>query len=96
MELNNIPEALQTKLRLMLISALVTGSKSFNELKSITEASDGNISVQLSKLEEWGYVNINKSIINKKTRTEIQLTQFGKNTFREYIELLNRIMSEET
>lgn len=95
MELNNIPEALQTKLRLMLISALVTGSKSFNELKSITEASDGNISVQLSKLEEWGYVNINKSIINKKTRTEIQLTQFGKNTFREYIELLNRIMSEE-
>lgn len=95
MELNNIPEAFQTKLRLMLISALVTGSKSFNELKSITEASDGNISVQLSKLEEWGYVNINKSIINKKTRTEIQLTQFGKNTFREYIELLNRIMSEE-
>lgn len=95
MELNNIPEAFQTKLRLMLISALVTGSKSFNELKSITGASDGNISVQLSKLEEWGYVNINKSIINKKTRTEIQLTQFGKNTFREYIELLNRIMSEE-
>ena len=95
MELNNIPEAFQTKLRLMLISALITGSKSFNELKSITEASDGNISVQLSKLEEWGYVNINTSIINKKTRTEIQLTQFGKNTFREYIELLNRIMSEE-
>lgn len=95
MELNNIPEALQTKLRLMIISALVTGSKSFNELKSITEASDGNISVQLSKLEEWGYVNINKSIINKKTHTEIQLTQFGKKTFREYIELLNRIMSEE-
>ena len=95
MELNNIPEAFQTKLRLMLISALVTGSKSFNELKSITKASDGNISVQLSKLEEWGYVKINKSIVNKKTRTEIQLTQFGKNTFREYIELLNRIMSEE-
>ena len=95
MELNNIPEALQTKLRLMIIRALVTGSKSFNELKSITEASDGNISVQLSKLEEWGYVNINKSIINKKTHTEIQLTQFGKKTFREYIELLNRIMSEE-
>ena len=95
MELNNIPEALQTKLRLMIISALVTGSKSFNELKSITEASDGNISVQLSKLEEWGYVNISKSIVNKKTRTEIQLTQFGKKTFREYIELLNRIMSEE-
>ena len=95
MELNNIPEAFQTKLRLMLISALVTGSKSFNELKSITEASDGNISVQLSKLEEWGYVNISKSIVNKKTRTEIQLTQFCKKTFREYIELLNRIMSEE-
>ena len=53
MELNNIPEAFQTKLRLMIISALVTGSKSFNELKSITGASDGNISVQLSKLEEW-------------------------------------------
>ena len=95
MELTNIPEAFQTKLRLMLISALITGAKSFNELKEVTEASDGNISVQLSKLEEWGYVDITKSIVGKKMRTEIQLTPFGKENFKEYIELLNRIMSEE-
>ena len=95
MELTNIPEAFQTKLRLMIISALITGDKSFNELKSITGASDGNISVQLSKLEEWGYVSIKKTIVLRKPHTEISLTPFGKKSFKEYIELLNRIVSEE-
>lgn len=95
MEIANIPEAFQTKLRLMIISALITGAKSFNELKSITGASDGNISVQISKLEEWGYVDVTKSIVFKKTHTEISLTPFGKKSFKEYIELLNKIANEE-
>ncbi len=95
MELTNIPEAFQTKLRLMIISALITGAKSFNELKAITSASDGNISVQISKLEEWGYVTVKKSIVLKKTHTEISLTPFGKKSFKEYIELLNKIVNEE-
>ena len=95
MELTNIPEAFQTKLRLMIISALITGAKSFNELKTITGASDGNISVQISKLEEWGYLTVTKSIVFKKTHTELTLTEFGKNSFKEYIALLNKIVSEE-
>lgn len=94
MELANIPEAFQTKLRLIIISALINGTKSFNELKSITGASDGNISVQVTKLEEWGYVSIEKSIVRKKMHTEITLTDFGKQSFREYIDMLNRIANE--
>lgn len=43
MEINAIPEAFQTKLRLAVLSALLTGEKNFRELKGITEATDGNL-----------------------------------------------------
>lgn len=46
MELNNIPEAFQTKLRVAVLSALVTGTKTFKEIKQLTGATDGNISVR--------------------------------------------------
>lgn len=52
MEINAIPEVFQSKLRLALLSALLTGTKNFRELKSITEATDGNLGAQLKKLEE--------------------------------------------
>ena len=38
MELNNLSDIFQSKLRLMLISALITGKKTFRELKEITGA----------------------------------------------------------
>ena len=56
MQISNIPEAFSLSIRLKLISCLLNGEKTFKELKQITKATDGNISVQLSKLEEWGYI----------------------------------------
>ncbi len=94
MELNNIPEAFQTKLRLMLISALCTGEKTFKELKTITGATDGNISVQISKLEEFGYLTVSKEFVGKKTRTTCRITENGYKSFSEYVKMLNEILKE--
>ena len=92
MEISEIPEAFSLPLRLKLISSLVDGTKSFQELKELTLATDGNISVQLTKLENWGYVKSNKAIRNKKMHSSYQLTYFGRKQLEEYVELLNRFL----
>ena len=92
MEISEIPEAFSLPLRLKLISSLVDGTKSFQELKELTLATDGNISVQLTKLENWDYVKSKKAIRNKKMHTSYQLTDFGRKQLEEYVELLNRFL----
>lgn len=92
MDLNSIPEAFQTKLRLMIISTLCTGERSFKELKEITGATDGNLSVQISKLEEFGYLTISKEFVGKKTRTTCRISKAGYESFLGYVQMLNKIL----
>ncbi len=92
MEINAIPEAFQTKLRLAVLSALLTGEKKFRELKGITEATDGNLGAQLKKLEEAGYIAIRKAFVNNKPQTTCTLTEFGRRQFQEYVEMLERLL----
>ena len=96
MEINNIPEALTLPLRLSIISYLVDGQKTFNQIKSMTEASDGNISVQLSKLQKWGYVESEKRAVEKRFQTVYSLTQFGLKQLEEYVLLLEKIVRNPT
>lgn len=94
MEINAIPEAFQTKLRLAILSALLTGEKNFKELKKITEATDGNLGAQLKKLEEAGYITVSKTFVNRKPQTSCILTAFGRKQFKEYVEMLERLLGQ--
>ncbi len=94
MEINAIPEAFQTKLRLAVLSALLTGEKNFRELKNITEATDGNLGAQLKKLEEAGYITVSKAFVNRKPQTSCVLTAFGRQQFKEYVEMLERLLGQ--
>lgn len=94
MEINAIPEAFQTKLRLAILSALLTGEKNFRELKKITGATDGNLGAQLKKLEESGHISIRKEFVNNKPQTSCVMTDFGKRQFREYVEMLERLLGQ--
>ena len=69
-----MPEAFTNKLRLAIISALVTGEKNFKELQRLTDATSGNLGAQLAKLEEWEYINCRKEFINRKPQSTYQLT----------------------
>ncbi len=93
MEQIEIPEAFQSRLRLMVVSALTMGKKSFNELKSVTNATDGNLSVQITKLEQWGYIVVEKAFVGRKPITTCELTLEGYSAFKKYVEMLNRILS---
>ena len=92
MEISSMPEIFGNKLRLSVISALVTGEKSFSELKKYTDATPGNLGAQLLKLEEWGYVNCKKGFVGKKPQSSYRLTETGISSFREYVEMLEKVL----
>ena len=92
MEISSMPEVFGNKLRLSVISALVTGEKSFSELKKYTDATPGNLGAQLLKLEEWGYVNCKKGFVGKKPQSSYRLTETGISNFREYVEMLEKVL----
>lgn len=70
----------------------MTGEKTFTELKEITGATDGNLSIHSSKLEESGYIEIYKDFFNKKPRTRYNLTAKGKEDFTNYVNALDNIL----
>lgn len=94
LDINSIPDIFQSKLRIALISSLMTGEKNFRELKEITGATDGNLSVHLSKLNEAGYIEIQKDFFENKPRTRYNLTNKGKNEFVEYVNKLEMILKQ--
>ncbi len=94
MEINEIPEAFQTRLRLAILSSLLTGQKNFKELKNITCATDGNLGAQIKKLNELGYVTIEKTFVKNKPQTTCTITEYGREQFKEYVEMLENLLKQ--
>jgi len=65
---------------------------SFGELKSLLDATDGNLSVHLRTLEEAGYVSVGKAFVDRKPRTTARLTRKGRIAFEHYVEVLGEIV----
>lgn len=72
----------------------MTGGKTFKEVKEITGATDGNLSVQISKMDENGYVKIHKDFFNNKPRTRYNITAKGKNEFIKYVNTLDKLIKQ--
>jgi len=72
--------------RLGIVSALAVNDKlTFNELKSLLEASDGNLSVHARKLEDAGYIACIKSFADRLPKTEYRLTTAGRRALEQYL-----------
>lgn len=80
---------LHSQLRLAIISYLISNGKSdFNELKEVTNATSGNISVQLKKLEQEKYIIIKKGFKNNYQHTSVEITKKGIDAFEEYVKAI--------
>lgn len=80
---------LHSQLRLAVISILMNVDEAdFVYLKEKTESTAGNLSVQLDKLVNAGYITADKGFVGKKTRTVCRITQQGREAFEEYVEAL--------
>lgn len=64
----------------------------FTELKKLTNASDGNLSIQLKKLESWEYVKSEKKRMNGKAVTQYEITEIGIQQFEEYVDFLESVI----
>jgi DNA-binding MarR family transcriptional regulator len=77
---------LHSQLRLAVVSVLVgVESAEFGFLKEKTEATQGNLSAQLKKLSEAGYVKITKTFKNNYPNTAVELTPKGRRAFENYV-----------
>ena len=80
---------LHSQLRLAVMSVLMNlDEAAFVYIKQQTQATAGNLSVQLDKLAEAGYVTIEKGFAGKKPRTTCRVTEKGKEAFAVYVDAL--------
>ena len=81
--------------RLNIITNLyVVESADFIFLRNLTGLTWGNLSAHAAKLAEAGYVEIEKSIVNKKTHTVARLTDAGRAAFEEYKQKMFEVLEK--
>jgi DNA-binding MarR family transcriptional regulator len=86
---------LHQSVRSKLISSLIANEElPFRALKEILGVTDGNLSSHLKKLEDGGYVKIEKSFEGKRPRTTIHITDEGSDAFKKYIDELRAFVEE--
>ena len=74
------------RLRLGIVSALAVNDRlTFNDLKALLHATDGNLSVHARKLEEAQYISCSKSFDGRVPRTEYRLTAAGRRALEKYL-----------
>ncbi len=86
---------LHSQLRLAVISLLISVEEAdFVYLKGKTEASAGNLSVQIDKLSATGYIEVEKGFVGKKPRTVCRITEKGREAFALYVEALQSYLHQ--
>ena len=87
---------LHQTVRSRLMSLLIKNEElPFNALKKMLNVTDGNLSSHLKKLEDKGYVKIEKFFEGKRPKTVISVTDTGREAFKAYIEALKRFLEEQ-
>ena len=89
----DLDRLIHERIRLGIVSALaVNEALTFNELKGMLAATDGNLSVHARRLEEAGYVECRKSFHERVPRTEYRLTARGRRALEEYLDHMEALI----
>ncbi len=92
-QLAEIDRTIHEPARLMLVALLAAVDEAdFQYLHQATSLTKGNLSVHLSKLEEAGYVEIEKTFRGKYPLTLCRLTQRGKDEFEKYRKMIKNAL----
>jgi DNA-binding transcriptional ArsR family regulator len=85
----NLDPILHSQLRLAVISLLIGVKEAeFTFLKEKTNSTAGNLSVQIQKLKEAGYIDVIKQFKDNYPQTICKITQHGVKAFDEYVKSL--------
>lgn len=81
---------MHSQLRLAVVSILVSVEKAdFAYLKNETGATSGNLSVQITKLREAGYIEVKKKFKGNYPQTSCRITDLGRQRFAEYVNAIS-------
>jgi DNA-binding transcriptional ArsR family regulator len=90
---HELDKVIHERLRLGIISALAANQKlSFSDLKGLLNTSDGNISVHARKLEEAGYLTLEKSFKGRTPLTEYKITSAGRKALERYLDHMEALI----
>ena len=85
---------LHSQLRLAVMSILMNVEEAdFVYLRTQTESTAGNLSVQLDKLTAAGYITVEKGFVGKKPRTTCRITPTGRTAFETYVTNLKEYLN---
>lgn len=83
------------RMRLGIVSALAANeSLTFNDLKSLMNTTDGNLSVHARKLEDGGYIAVSKTFEGRLPKTEYKLTVAGRRALESYLSHMETIIHQ--
>jgi DNA-binding MarR family transcriptional regulator len=87
---------LHSQLRLAVISLLIgTDVAEFTYIREQTGATAGNLSIQITKLRDAGYIEVTKKFRNNYPQTLCSITEFGRQKFTDYVNDLKDYLSPE-
>ncbi len=85
---------IHSQLRLAVLSLLMSMEEAdFKFLMEKTGSSTGNLSVQITKLLEAGYIDVEKTFRNKRPRTVCRMTEVGREAFVSYVATLKQLVA---
>jgi DNA-binding MarR family transcriptional regulator len=89
-------EIVHQSTRLRILAALDADAEplDFVRLKSVVEATDGNLGAHLATLEKAGYVAVDKQPVGKRTRTLVSITSAGRKAFLGHLAFLKSIVDQ--
>lgn len=94
-DIGQLDDVIHGRMRLGIMAYLASAEVAdFNELREVLQATQGNLSVHLRKLEEAGYVEIEKSFRDRKSLTRARLTRPGRKAFAAYLEAMGRLVAK--
>ncbi|MDI1326009.1 MAG: transcriptional regulator [Brevundimonas sp.] len=92
-DLGRIDDVIHGRMRLGIMVYLAdSDAADFTELKTVLEATQGNLSVHLKTLEKAGYVAIEKSFRDNKPLTRVSITAAGRKAFSAYLDALGSLI----
>lgn len=90
---SSIDDVIHGRLRLGIMAYLSTASPAiFGELRDRVGATDGNLSTHLRKLEEAGYVELEKRFVGRRPQTRVHLTSAGREAWLIWIDRMRGLM----
>jgi DNA-binding PadR family transcriptional regulator len=92
-DLPELDPVVHGRLRLALLSLLSAVEEAeFTWLRAKTQATDGNLGAQLLKLEQAGYVAVEKTFVLRKPQTVYRITESGRQALSNYVKALRKLL----